>query len=109
MNAMIVGADRLGNIPAALSLFDIRIAHHVTGRESMHQRKAAGLPKGIDLVILFTDFLGHNVMKSFRQVARDHGVPVVVCKRSVCSLIKAIECQGLTALKGTRCAHCPER
>lgn len=109
MNAMIVGADRLGNIPEALSLFNIRIAHHISGRDSSHQRKVAGLPKGVDLVILFTDFLGHNVMKSFRQVAREEGVPVVVCKRSVCSVTKALKCRGLAALKGARCAVCPER
>jgi hypothetical protein len=109
MNAMIVGADRLGNIPEALSLFNIRIAHHVSGRDSAHQRKVAGLPKGVDLVILFADFLGHNVMKSFRRVAREEGVPLVVCKRSVCSVTKALECRGLAALKGARCAVCPER
>ena len=107
MNAMVVGADRLGKIPQALSLFNIRIAHHVSGRDSSHQRKLVGLPRGVDLVILFTDFLGHNVMKSFREIARREEVPVVVCKRSVCSVIKALECHGLAALKGSRCAVCP--
>lgn len=102
MNAMIVGADRLGNIPEALSLFGIQVAHHVSGRDSAHQRKVAGLPRGIDLVILFADFLGHNVMKSFRRVAREEGVPVLVCKRSVCSLRKTLECHGLRV-----CAQCP--
>jgi hypothetical protein len=109
MNAMVVGADRLGNIPDALSSLGIRIAYHVTGRDSSHQRKVAGLPTGIDLVILFTDFLGHNVMKSFRQVARDEGVRVVVCKRSVCSVMRALECHGLASLKGARCTECPRK
>lgn len=108
MNALVVGADRLGNIPETLLSFGIRVSHHVTGRDSAHQRKVPGLPKGIQIVILFSDFLGHNVMKSFRRVAREEGVPLVVCKRSVCSVTKALECRGLAALQGARCAACPK-
>jgi hypothetical protein len=33
MDALVVGADRLGNIPELLAEFDIRIAAHVSGRQ----------------------------------------------------------------------------
>ena len=91
MNALLVGADRLGNIPSVLDRFGICIADHVSGRDSSHQRRSAPLPAGIGMVILFTDFLGHNVMQRFRQSAADAGVQVVCCRRSVCALQQALE------------------
>jgi hypothetical protein len=89
MNALLVGADRLGNIPYVLEELGIRIAGHVSGRQPGHQKRAA-LPAGIELVILFTDFLGHNVMRQFRDRARAQGLRVVCCRRSASSLRQAI-------------------
>jgi hypothetical protein len=86
MNALVVGADRLGNIPAVLGQFGIRILEHVSGRQSAHQRQGAGVGSDTQLVILFTDFLGHNVMKSFRNLAQAEGVPVIACRRSASCL-----------------------
>ncbi|NMF98560.1 DUF2325 domain-containing protein [Aromatoleum toluolicum] len=90
MDALIVGADRLGNIPNVLSEFGIRIAGHVSGRETAHQRRTATLPAGIGMVILFTDFLGHNVMQRFREAASKEGAALVCCRRSVCALQQAL-------------------
>lgn len=90
MNALIVGADRLGNIPDVLQGFGIRVAAHVSGRDPAHQRRASALPAGVQLVILFTDFLGHNVMQRFRDAASREGVSVVCCRRSVCALQQAL-------------------
>ena len=94
MEALLVGADRLGNIPDVLKEAGIGIAKHISGRDSAHQKRVNGLPSGIGLVILFTDFLGHNVMKSFREAARAQGLPVVCCRRSTCSVKQALaQCQ----------------
>ncbi len=90
MNALVVGADRLGNIPEVLGQFRIVIAGHVTGRESTHQRRSAPLPAGIEIVILFTDFVGHNVMQRFREAAGRERVMLVCCRRSVCALQQAL-------------------
>lgn len=90
MNALIVGADRLGNIPEVLAGFGIKIAAHVSGRDTAHQRRTAPLPAGIGMVILFTDFLGHNVMQRFREAASREGVMLVCCRRSVCALQQAL-------------------
>jgi len=46
-------------------------------------------------VILLTDFLGHNVMKSFRQAAQRSGAKVMACRRSVCAMQQALEQSGL--------------
>ena len=90
MNALLVGADRLGNIPDVLDQFGIQIAAHVSGRDSAHQRRIAPLPAGIQLVILFTDFLGHNVMQRFREAANRENVMLICCRRSVCALQQAL-------------------
>ncbi|HAF54824.1 MAG TPA: DUF2325 domain-containing protein [Thauera sp.] len=90
MNALLVGADRLGNIPSVLDAFGIRIAGHVSGRDTSHQRRTAPLPSGIGMVILFTDFIGHNVMQRFRDAANREGVAFVCCRRSTCALQQAL-------------------
>lgn len=93
MNAVVVGADRLGNIPEALEKLGIRIARHITGRASAHQKQVAALPSGTDLLILFTDFLNHNAMRSYRNSAASQGIRVLACRRSASCLVAQL--QGL--------------
>lgn len=104
MNAMLVGADRLGSIPDRLAAFGITITRHVSGRNAMDQRRLPALPKNIDLLILFTDFLGHNVMKSFRSQAQADGVRVVACRRSASCLAEELERRLAPA---DACQTCP--
>lgn len=102
VSALIVGADRLGNIPDLLRDHNIAIRHHISGRDTAHQKKAPALPSGTDLVILLTDFLGHNVMKTFRLAAQRAGIRVLACRRSVCSMQQALDQCGY-------CKACPLR
>jgi hypothetical protein len=90
MRAMVVGADRLGNIPGALGALGIEVCRHITGRASAHQKTLGTMPKHIDLLILFTDFLSHNVMRSYRSLALSQGIPVVACRRSSSCLIETL-------------------
>ena len=92
MKAMIIGADRLGNIPKLLSDWNISITQHITGRHVSDQRKPQALPKNTELLILFTDFLGHNVMRHFRNLAQSQGIPFIACRRSTTSLAESLEC-----------------
>lgn len=103
MNALLVGADRLGNIPDILSRFNIQVVSHISGRDSSHQRKSMPLPAGTEVVILFTDFIGHNVMLRFREAAQREKIKLICCRRSVCALQQALDkhmpenaCQGCT-------------
>ena len=105
MNATLVGADTLGNIPDVLQHFDITIHRHINGRNSAHQRKLQQLPAGTELLILFTDFLGHNVMRHFRELASAHNIRFIACRRSVCALKQSLTGVGFTE----RCAQCPKR
>ena len=106
MNAFVGGADRLGNIPDALQSFGIRITHHVSGRDATHQRHTADLPRGTQMLILFTDFVGHNVMRRFRALARERGIPMVACRRSVTCLVQSLSAL-LNKSKNSQCASCP--
>ncbi|MFT0546535.1 DUF2325 domain-containing protein [Allopusillimonas ginsengisoli] len=96
VSAVVVGADRLGNIPELLKGHNIAIRHHISGRDPSHQKKTLQLPSGTDLLILLTDFLGHNVMKTFRSAAQRAGIRVLACRRSVCSMKQAL----------TQCGYC---
>jgi hypothetical protein len=91
MNAVVVGADRLGNIPDTLATLGVHIAHHISGRHASHQRKLPGLPRGTQLLILLTDFLGHNAMRHFRDLARAQAVPVVCCRRSTVCVAESVQ------------------
>ncbi|MFA7668831.1 MAG: DUF2325 domain-containing protein [Burkholderiaceae bacterium] len=90
VSAVVVGADRLGNIPDVLKGHNIAIMQHISGRDPSHQKKTLQLPSGTQLLILLTDFLGHNVMKTFRAAAQRSGVRVLACRRSVCSMKQAL-------------------
>lgn len=109
MEALVVGADRLGNIPDVLNQFGIRICGHISGRDSTHQRRTAPLPAGVEIVILFTDFLGHNVMQRFRQAASREGVMLVCCRRSVCALQEALGRRIPQERCGTCAAPCKKK
>ena len=105
MNATLVGADRLGNIPALLEAQGIRVLCHISGRTAAAQRRTGMLPKGTQLLILFTDFLGHNVMKTFRHAAQEEGVPVLACRRSASCLMQSLERRS--GQIQAACGNCP--
>ena len=104
MNAVLVGADRLGNIPVTLARLGITIRRHITGRLPAHQRVPL-LPRGIDLLILFTDFLNHNAMKNYRHQALSQGIPVIACRRSASCLVESVQ-RYLDPLLA--CKDCPK-
>jgi hypothetical protein len=74
-----------------LRVHNISIRQHISGRDPAHQKKNLNLPSGTDVLILLTDFLGHNVMKAFRTAAQRAGIRVVACRRSVCSMKQALD------------------
>jgi len=86
----VVAADRLGNIPNYLATIGITIVCHINCRKAI-QQKNAELPCKTDLLILFTDFIGHNVMRQFRMAAKNDGIKFVACRRSVCCLEESLK------------------
>jgi len=109
MNAIVIGADRLGNIPELLSDWNINITRHITGRHAADQRKPHGMPRNTQLLILFTDFLGHNVMRNFRNLALAQGIPFIACRRSTSCLTLSLECCFNKKNEELKCPNCPFR
>jgi hypothetical protein len=111
LNAVVVGADRLGNIPETLAAMGVHMAHHISGRHTAHQRKLPGLPRGTQLLILLTDFLGHNAMRHFRELARAQAVPIVCCRRSTVRVAESVQrCLGRQgSCPAPAGATCPRR
>ncbi|NLU48981.1 MAG: DUF2325 domain-containing protein [Syntrophomonadaceae bacterium] len=81
MTVLVIGADRLGNIPRALLEKGAKRIIHWSGRnKSFHTRI---IPKNVDVIILFCDFLNHALMYSVKRQAKATGIPIVFKKRSL--------------------------
>lgn len=106
MRALLVGADRLGNIPEVLADHGISVVGHVSGRNPAHQRRMPDSGRQADLMILFTDFLGHNVMRQFRDLAGRRRMRVLACRRSVSCLVTSLVGMGLAIPPRTACGNC---
>ena len=49
MNAVLIGADRLGNIPERLATLGINIVRHISGRDTNHQRRLPAIPLPVSM------------------------------------------------------------
>lgn len=95
MKALLVGADRLGNIPSALESFGINDYTHWTGRKKGMRKM--DIPEQTELIIVFTDFIEHNITQLVKEKAKQMKIPCVFSKRASSDLISRLE----------RCKHCP--
>jgi hypothetical protein len=92
---ILVGADRLGNIEDLLKQRGFSTFKHITGRHPKSQKSIPTSTAGAELMILFTDFVGHNVMRNFRKQAKEQKIPFIACKRSVCELKQCLDKSGI--------------
>jgi hypothetical protein len=84
MAALIVGADRLGNIPDVLKANGINEFTHITGRKK--GMRNLSVPSNCDLVIFLTDFIEHPTLKNMKQQVKQLNIPCIYSKRSVTDL-----------------------
>ncbi len=102
---IIIGADRLGNIESLLKERGFSDLKHITGRHPKAQKNIPVSTSGAQLMILFTDFVGHNVMRNFRKQAREQQIPFIACKRSVGDLAKNLDKCGFCE-QSNSCDNC---
>ena len=81
MKVLVIGADRLGNIPLVLRREGVEEIIHWSGRNKSSFNKA--VPKNIEKVIVFCDFINHNTMSSVKRQAKVSGIPVIYSKRAL--------------------------
>lgn len=81
MVVLVVGADRLGNIPAKLHQEGVKEIIHWDGRHKSYQNKI--IPKKINQIIIFYNFINHNLMLNIKRQAKMCGIPVIYTKRVI--------------------------
>lgn len=86
---MVVGADHLGNITDKLINTGFGEIHHIDGRKVNSVKK--GIPESIDLVLVLTDYVNHNLAKVIKQKAKEKEKPIFFVKRSWSSIYPIIE------------------
>lgn len=89
MNALLVGADKLGNIPTTLESHGIENYIHWTGRKKGMRK--LDIPEKIDMIIVFYDFIEHNITEIIKQKAKQNNIPCVFSKRACSDLSKRLE------------------
>lgn len=91
----IVGCDGkyLKSIRGLLNSLGYSINKHLDGRHRNAQhRSTAVISQKTDLVIVFTDYISHNIRINFSVEAKKLGIPVIYCVRSVTQLRGKLEC-----------------
>lgn len=84
VRCLIVGTDRLGAAPTILKRkFGVREFVHWDGRR---KRLPESLPKDTCLVVVYTGFVCHALMRRVRELAGKAGVKVVWLKRGLSEL-----------------------
>ncbi|WP_017729367.1 DUF2325 domain-containing protein [Halalkalibacterium ligniniphilum] len=85
---LIVGADHLGTIPKKLNGIGFEEIIHISGRKVQMVKKE--IPCHIDLVLVLTDYINHNLTSVLKKKANEQDIPICYAKRSWCSIYKAI-------------------
>lgn len=84
MALLIVGADRLGNIPEYLHSRGANEIIHWSGRQKSFRNRR--IPNKVEQVIIFYDFVNHNLMQSIKKQSKSKNIPVVYGKRALIAI-----------------------
>ncbi|WP_413376415.1 DUF2325 domain-containing protein [Alkalihalobacillus sp. 1P02AB] len=99
---LIVGGDRLGTIPKKLETLGFEEIIHFSGRKTQTVKKE--IPCHVDLILVLTDFINHNLTSALKKRASEQNVPICYAKRSWCSIYQAI---GKCELQCSDTSGCP--
>ncbi|HEX9059518.1 MAG TPA: DUF2325 domain-containing protein [Clostridia bacterium] len=80
MDIVIVGGDNIDKINCNLCKNGYCILKHISGRKNRH--KLIELPKNVDLILVFTDFVNHNLCEHVKRESKRLGIKAVFAKRS---------------------------
>lgn len=81
MTVLLIGADQLGKIPEELKHYGCKEVIHWSGRKQEALKKS--IPSKVDLVFVFHDFVGHNLVNNIKEQAKQLRLPVIFAKRSI--------------------------
>lgn len=81
---LIVGGDKLGNITKKLEQEGFVEVIHLNGRNTQMTRM--DIPRNVDLILVLTDFINHNLSLAIKRKAQKQDIPIRFSKRSWCSI-----------------------
>ncbi|HBC95509.1 MAG TPA: dihydroorotate dehydrogenase [Clostridium sp.] len=89
MSILVIGGDRLGNIKSKLKENGFNKIGHVSGRKKGDRK--IKIPENTDLVLVLTDYIGHNISGIIKNQSKRSDVTIMFCRRSWSSMYKNIE------------------
>ncbi|MFA9558578.1 DUF2325 domain-containing protein [Evansella sp. AB-rgal1] len=96
---LVIGGDKLGSIPTHLKGLGFQEVIHMDGRKVQMVKR--DIPDQVDLILVLTDFINHNLAKKIKDKATKKDVPICFSRRSWCAIY-----QALTTCE-VACEHCP--
>lgn len=84
MTTLVIGGDRIDSIRRELAEHGREEIEHWGGRKPADTRRA--IPARVDLVILVTDYLSHNMLYSATMRATRLDLPIIYSRRSAVEL-----------------------
>lgn len=84
MTTLVIGGDRIDSIRRELAEHGREEIEHWGGRKPADTRRA--IPARVDLVILVTDYLSHNMLYSATMRATRLDLPIIYSRRSALEL-----------------------
>lgn len=89
MSILIVGADRIKAITPKLQELGVTRIIHWTARKPGVTKNE--IPKHVELVIFFTDFLHHAAASKIKARAKKRDLPVLFCRRAWSEMVCEME------------------
>ncbi|MBT9172710.1 MAG: hypothetical protein DDT21_01096 [Syntrophomonadaceae bacterium] len=86
MTVLLVGADRLGNMPKELEDYGASEIIHWSGRK---ERKK-DIPRHVDMILIVHDYVNHALMDCVKGQAKRRRLPIIFTKRGVADLKQAL-------------------
>lgn len=85
---LVVGGDRVGEIELMLHEKGFRQVYHVSGRKKSDVK--VHIPADTALIVVFINFVNHNLSRNIKKLAKQRQVPIVFCRRSCESVSLAL-------------------
>lgn len=82
MTVLLVGADRLGNIPKELEQHGCTEVIHWPGRKPQCKK----IPVSVDMVLVFHDFINHRLMDDVKSQAKRRRLPILFSRRGIADM-----------------------
>jgi hypothetical protein len=86
---LVIGGDRIGNILKDLEGEGFMEVIHLNGRKKKMVR--TDIPRKVDLILVLTDFINHNLIGAIKRKAQESGIPICFSKRSWCFIREEIK------------------